>query len=62
MSSFSDAYKDQTTAEFVERWAPVVTTEATPENLRWNIARARAAEAELAELKNAISVLLKAAR
>lgn len=62
MSGYSDAYKEQQTAEFIERWAPAIQTEPTPENLAWNIARARAAEAELAELKNALKVLLKAVR
>lgn len=62
MSGYSDAYKDQQTAAFMEHWAPVVETEPTPENLRWNIARARAAEDELAEIKNAIKVLLRAAK
>jgi hypothetical protein len=55
--SLSDAYKDQQTAAFLERWAPVVTTECTPENLRWNIARARAAEAELDRLRAALAVI-----
>jgi hypothetical protein len=55
--SLSDAYKDQQTAAFMDRWAPVVNTEPTPENLRWNIARARAAEAELDRLKAALAVI-----
>lgn len=62
MSGYSDTYKDMKVHEFMERWAPVVETEPTSENLRWNIARARAAEAELDELKNAINVILRAAK
>lgn len=59
MSSYSDAYKDQRQEEFLERWAPVEMPlpNVTPENLRWNIARANAAEADLKELRDALKRL-----
>lgn len=57
MGGYTDAYKDEQQAKFMDRWAPVVETECTPENLRWNIARARAAEAELDRLKAALAVV-----
>jgi hypothetical protein len=57
MSSYSDDYKDQRQAEFIRRWAPAEIPETTTENLRWNIARARAAEAELKELRDALKCL-----
>jgi hypothetical protein len=57
VSGHSDAYKGHRQTKFMDRWAPNVTTECTPENLRWNIARARAAEAELDRLKAALAVV-----
>ena len=53
MSGFSDMAKDAEKAAFIRRWTEAVDMpEATEENLRWNVARARAAEHELSELKN----------
>ena len=62
MSSYSDIYKDIRQAEFLDRWCPVgeqykPLPEATPENLRFNIAHRRAAEHELRELKAALQTL-----
>lgn len=62
MSGYSDHYKDVRRREFIERWAPTPPASVTAENLRWNIARANAAEAELRELKDALVVLKGAIR
>jgi hypothetical protein len=61
MSGYSDHYKDVKQAEFIRRWTDGVTMPPlTDENMRWNVARARAAEAELAEIKEALNVVRKA--
>lgn len=62
MSGYSEHYRDMQHAAFLEKWVPreEKLPEATPENLRFNIARARAAEAELNEIKRALHVLKRA--
>jgi tRNA C32,U32 (ribose-2'-O)-methylase TrmJ len=62
VGGFSDTYKDFVTENFMKEWAPKREEigEPTVENLRWNIARANAAEHELRELKNALKTLKKA--
>lgn len=57
MSGYSDDYKDAKQAEFIREWAPGKVPEPTEENLRWNIARANAAEHELRALKEALRTL-----
>jgi len=64
MSNYSDDYKDQKAHEFMRRWCP--SDKPLPEisvtNMRWNVARANAAEAELTKLKDALKVLKDALR
>jgi hypothetical protein len=63
MSSYSDFYKDTKQAEFMERWAPLdAMPDLTDSNLRWNVARANAAQSELRELKTALRTLKDALR
>lgn len=62
VSGYSDHYKDTRQAEFLRRWAPNEPwpESVTAENMRWNIARANAAEAELKQIKDALKVLRQA--
>ena len=55
MSGYDDDYKDQQSRKFIERWCPNLPEKAdvTAENLQWNIARARSAEAERDRMKAA---------
>jgi hypothetical protein len=48
----------------IDRWCPKEEKmpEATPENMRFNIAYRRLAEAELKELRQAISTLIRSTR
>jgi hypothetical protein len=63
MSGYSDMYKDVKQVEFMDRWAPSVGMPSpTKLNLRWNVARANAAEHELRELKAALRTLKDAIR
>jgi hypothetical protein len=63
MSGYGDDYKDQQRADFISRWIVDGKLPAlTPESLAWNVARARAAEHELQELKNVLRVLREAGR
>lgn len=60
MSGYSEIYREMKADAFLEQWAPKGSwehIEATPETLRWNIARARAAENQLQEVKKAVTVL-----
>lgn len=62
MSGHADAYKDAESRRFMQRWAPETLPELTEDNLRWNIARARAAEAKYEELRKALWTLRQATR
>jgi hypothetical protein len=57
--SYSDTYKDMQQAEFLNKWTPdgIGPLKPNEENLRWNLAKRRAAEAELSEIKHALHVL-----
>lgn len=57
MSGYSEQFLAERRREFMERWAPDSLPPLTEETLRWNIARARAAEDELSRLKQAAKVL-----
>jgi hypothetical protein len=60
MSGYADDYKDRQQAAFVAKWAPPGSYEAvaiSQESLRWHIARARAAEDELGNLKRVLGDL-----
>lgn len=57
--SYSDDYKDRNRDIFLEKWAPKAKglPELTEENLRYNIARANAAEAKLQNINIAVATV-----
>lgn len=55
MSGYSDDYKDYQRAEFLRRWVPEDVPSPTKEQYRYTLARARAAEAELEDLKHSLA-------
>lgn len=60
MSGYGDDYKDQQLEAFKERWAPASEgpiPEWDHETRRWWLARARAAEAQVADYKQRVSAL-----
>lgn len=63
MSGYSEMAADQRRRDFLERWAkPETLPEMTPDTFRFNIARARAAEARVKELEEPLRGLLSALR
>jgi len=66
VSGYSEMYHAQERAAFLKRWCPETSdnglVEVTEANLRYNIARARAAESELQGIKSALYVLRQAER
>lgn len=61
MLSYSDDAKDLELAQFLRKWTPdgIGHLKVTEDNLRYNIARARAAEARLKEINDAINAMKK---
>lgn len=60
MSGYSEAYRDQKHADFLRKWVPnaeIPHLNLDSESAVWFLARARAAEAELKELKGALATL-----
>lgn len=55
--SYSDDYKDDQRAKFLNEWAKDPLPKLTEDNLRHNIARANKAEAELEAVCRALRVL-----
>jgi hypothetical protein len=62
VSHYADDYKDMEQAAFVRYWADGDMPELTEANLRWNVAKRRAAESELGTLKAALRTLQDAIR
>jgi hypothetical protein len=62
MSSHADDYKDMEQAAFVRHWADGDMPELTEANMRWNVAKRRAAEDDLRRLKAALRILQDAVR
>lgn len=59
--SYSDDYKDMQIVALLRKWTPdgIGNLKVTESNLRYHLARARAAEAELAEIKDALAAFKK---
>jgi hypothetical protein len=64
MSGYTEQYRAMQELAIIDRWCPKEEKmpEATPENMRFNIAYRRLAEAELKELRQAISTLIRSTR
>jgi hypothetical protein len=57
MGHYSDLYEDRDRANLIRSYGPKVMPEVTEENLRYNIARANKAEAQLDQIKKALRTL-----
>jgi hypothetical protein len=61
MSGYADDYKDQEQAAFIRKWVPEedVSGFLNEQSVRYTLARARYAEAELRSIRDEVAVIHK---